>query len=107
LEEFLNSEAIIVGLGLLFLVVAFFLFKSQIFILLNRLAKIEFRNAGNAPIATETIVRRDPKPWTWFQAWTNSLIHRAKMVHCAQTSSVKAAFSRPAHQRITPAVGCA
>ena len=42
-----SNETIIVGLCCLFLALAFLLFKPQFFILLNRLAKIEFRGAKN------------------------------------------------------------
>lgn len=43
----MDSKTIILGLCCLFLVIAFFLFKPQFFIFLNRLAKIEFGRAKN------------------------------------------------------------
>ena len=60
------------GLGCLILVALFFLFKSQFFILLTRLSKMEFRNLQTK---AETIPPIDTKPWTWHKAWINSLMH--------------------------------
>jgi len=68
LEEFLNSATIIVGLGFLFVVVAFFLFKSQIFILLNRLAKIQFRGVKKLQY-TDQDMDEDIEPELPIQSW--------------------------------------
>ena len=51
----MNSETLIVGLGFLFIVAAFFLFKSQLFILLNRLARIQFRGVKNLEYTDQDI----------------------------------------------------
>jgi len=71
----LNSETIIVGICCLLLATAFFLFKSQLFIFLNRLAKIEFRGAENLQIKIKAIVPKYSKPWTWYKVWANTLLH--------------------------------
>lgn len=52
-EGFMDTVTIIVGLCFLFLVIASFLFKSQFFILLNRLANIEFRHTKNSQDADQ------------------------------------------------------
>lgn len=51
------------------------MFKTQLFILLNRLANIEIRNKKNPKADLEAIVPKDNKPWTWHKAWITSLLH--------------------------------
>jgi hypothetical protein len=69
----LNSEIIVAGIGLC-LVAVYFLFRTQILIMLNRLASFEFRAVGNRQVNSETNVQ-DTKPWPWYKAWLNSFLH--------------------------------
>ena len=71
----MNSETLIVGIGCLFLATTFFLFRSQILIWLGRLAKTEFHVGENQWVHTETVTPRDTKPWNWYEAWMNALLH--------------------------------
>jgi len=73
----LNSETInvIIGLCCLFLAIAFFLFKPQLFIFLNYLAKIEFRSMKKQPIKIKSIVPQISKPWPWYKVWAKTLFH--------------------------------
>jgi tetratricopeptide (TPR) repeat protein len=64
----LNSAIIIVGLCCLFLAIAFFLFKPQIFILLNRLVRIQLRVAKNLEYIDED-VDQDIKPELTIRSW--------------------------------------
>jgi tetratricopeptide (TPR) repeat protein len=68
----MNSETIIVGLSCLFLVIAFFLFKPQFFILLNRLARINVRGAKNLQYTDQDVnleidqdIKRDLPTQSW------------------------------------------
>jgi len=58
----LNNETVIVGLCCLFLAIVFFLFKPQFFILLNRLAKIEFGGTKNLQYIDQDFEPESPTP---------------------------------------------
>jgi tetratricopeptide (TPR) repeat protein len=68
LEDFLKSQTVIVGLCSLFLVIAFFLFKPQFSILLNRLAKIQFRGVKNLQYIDQDI-DQESEPELQIQSW--------------------------------------
>ena len=70
----MSSETIIVGVCCLFLAIAFFLFKSQFFILLNRFAKIEFHGAENPRTKIEAVAPKDTKLRTWYKVWAITLL---------------------------------
>lgn len=90
----MNSETIIVGVGCLYLAIAFLLFRPQIFILLNRLAHNGLLAAENLPKRAETIVPRDTKPWNWYKAWTISLLHPSADTSKALLSEGNISFLR-------------
>jgi hypothetical protein len=77
LEGFLNSETIvvIVGIACLLLTIASFLFVPQISLMLKRLARIEFRSSEKPTNKTVNITPKDTKPWTWYKTWTTTLFH--------------------------------
>ena len=56
------------------LITAFFVFKTQLFILLNRLASIEFRSSKNSQAKPESVEPNDTN-WTWYKVWSKSLLH--------------------------------
>ena len=64
----MNSEIVIVGLSGLFLLIAFFLFKPQFFIWLNRLTKIQFRGVKNLQY-TDQNINQENQPELQIQSW--------------------------------------
>jgi hypothetical protein len=66
---------ILVVVGFLSFVAIVFLFRPQVYVLLNRLAKMEFHVSGNILTKTDTITPKDAKPWSWHKAWINTLLH--------------------------------
>jgi len=103
----LDSALIIIVLGCLGLALAFFLFRSQIFILLNRLARIQFRGMKNLQYTDEdedqgvgqTVGQHIEPEWSiqsWFVVPSEKFI--ARMVVLAMLSFlifiIFASFSR-------------
>ncbi len=74
----MNSETLIAVIGLFcfFLMIAFFHFiKPQFFILLNRLAQMEPRDARNQKPKVEIIAPKETGQWPWYKAWASTLFH--------------------------------
>lgn len=74
----MDSEALVVVAFFVgfFLVIGLFLYlKPQFFVLLNRLAKLEFRSAKNPKPKVENSLPQEIRPWPWYQAWTSTLFH--------------------------------
>ena len=64
----MNSETVIVGVCCLLLATTFYLFRSQLLILLGRLAKIQFRRGKNLQY-TDQDIAQDIKPELPIQSW--------------------------------------
>ena len=71
----MNNVAVVVGLGCLFLGTMFLLFRSQILLLIGRLARVEFPIRENQWTSSKALTLWDTQPWNWYKTWMNALLH--------------------------------